>query len=189
MPGNDYLLGYLSHFVSPQRSYYAGILVTDIRGVPREFRHTEAIKPSRTQIVLYGDSLEASLGEDALAPALYDALTLKPDVLFIDKQSRPLFGSFLLRHRPSALLAALADRDIAFNDMLALEGDLLAAQDFELKGSSTERVYAYIEEDEDQSGGTIISMAQRSMNLISPFDRVRTVLSEVAQAEQGSART
>ena len=61
MPDNDYLLGYLAHFVSPQRGYYGGILVTDTRGVPREFRHTDAIKPTRTQTVLYGDSLEASL--------------------------------------------------------------------------------------------------------------------------------
>jgi len=122
MPDNDYLLGYLAHFVSPQRGYYGGILVTDTRGVPKEFRHTDAVKPTRTQTVLYGDSLEASLGTDALAPALYDSLTLKPHILLIEASSRPLFGSFLLKYRPSALLVALADRDHAFNDILSPEG-------------------------------------------------------------------
>ena len=186
MPEKSYLLGYLAHFVSPQRGYYGGLLVTDNQGVPREFRHTEAVKPNRTQVLLYGDSLEASLGTDALAPALYDALTIKPDLLIIDKQSRALFGSFLLQHRPAALLTALADRDLAFNDLLAMEGDLLAAQEFELKGSSEERVYAYIEDSANQIGNTILNEAQRSMNLISPLDRIRLVLTEVAQAERGA---
>ncbi|MCC5648066.1 hypothetical protein LC607_35310 [Nostoc sp. CHAB 5824] len=188
MPDNDYLLGYFAHFVSPQRGYYGGILVTDTRGVPKEFRHTDAVKPTRTQTVLYGDSLEASLGTDAIAPALYDALTIKPHILLIEAPSRPLFGSFLLKYRPAALLAALADRDLAFNDMLSLEGDLLAAQEFDLKGSSSERIYAYIEDSTDQQGNKILSTAQRSMNLITPFSRVTMVLTEVSQIETGTPR-
>ncbi len=186
MSEKQYLLGYFAHYVSPERGYYGGLLVTDIRGVPREFRHTEAIKPNRTQVLLYGDSLEASLGTDALAPALYGALTIKPDLLLIDAQGRALFGSFLLQSRPAAMLTVLADRDLAFNDYLTFEGELLAAQDYELKGSSENRIYAYIEDSADQKGNTILTDAQRSMNLLSPFDRVRSVLTEVSQTERGT---
>lgn len=57
MTDQNYLLGYLAHFVSPQQKYYGGILITDIRGVPKEFRHSEPIVPTQTQKILYGDSL------------------------------------------------------------------------------------------------------------------------------------
>ena len=189
MPNDDYLLGYLTYYMSPQHTYYGGLLVTDVRGVPREFRHSEAIKPNRTQTLLYGDSLEASLGADALAPALYDALTLKPTILLMDKGSRLLFGSFLLRYPPCALLVSLTDRDLAFNDIIAPEGNLLAAKDFDLKGTPTERVYAYIEDRPPHYvGETALEVAQKYMNLMSPFDRIRQVLMEVWQVEQTRTR-
>ncbi len=185
MRQDDYLLGYLAHYQTSQRAYYGGLLITNVRGIPLEFRHSEGIKPSRLQATLYGDSLDASVGSDALAPALYDALSAKPDLLLIDTGSRILFGSFLHAHRPAALLVPLDDPDKAFADSLSLDGSLLQAHDFDYKGSTSERIYAYIEEDHGHPVGTsALDLAQKTMNLLSPFDRIRTVLSEIAQAEQ-----
>ncbi|MCC6728773.1 MAG: hypothetical protein IT208_05480 [Chthonomonadales bacterium] len=182
----DFLLGYLAHFQSAQRAFYGGILVTDARGVPKEFRHSDGIRPTRMQITLYGDSLEASIGADALAPALYAALALKPDILLIDTSSRAVFGSFVHAHSPAALLVALNDPDLALADRLAVEGSLLDARDYDLKGSTAERVYAYIEEgSSEERGATVLEAAHRTMNLVSPFDRVRTVLAEIAQVDPG----
>ena len=185
----DYLLGYMAHYQTQQRAYYGGILVTDIRGVPKEFRHSEGIRPTRMQTTLYGDSLETSLGTDALAPALYGALTLKPDVLIVDKESRLLFGSFANAHTPAALLVPLPDPDLAFADTLTMDGNLLDARDFDLRGSTSERVYAYIEEGRSgDMGARALQAAQKTMNLMSPFERIRLVLAEVAQAEHGRSR-
>ncbi len=189
MSQDEALLGYFAYISTPQRAYYGGLLVTNTRGVPKEFRHSEAIKPSRLQATLYGDSLEASLGTDALAPALYDELTEKPTVLLMDTQGRALFGLFLHMHRPAAMLVALDDPDKAFGDVLCSEGNLLEARDYDYKGSTRERIYAYIEEESGQSTATrVLEVAQKTMNLLSPFERIRAVLTEIAQVEQGRSK-
>lgn len=189
MPDKEFLLGYMAHHQSQQRAYYGGILVTDVRGVPKEFRHSEGIRPTRMQNSLYGDSLEASLGMDALAPALYAALTVKPDVLLIDKESRILFGSFAHMHPPAALLVPLDDPDKAFAEELALDGNLLDARDYDLRGSNSERVYAYIEEGSSgDNGARALAAAHKKANLMTPFQRIRQVLTEIAQTEHGRTK-
>ena len=136
----DPLIGYLAHFVtSDQNHYFGGILTTDLRGIPKEFKHTEAVKPSRTQTILYGDTLELAIGTDAIAPALYASLSRKPNLLLIEKNGKPLFGSFLLEHSPSGLIVSLKSPDLAFGEYLANEGNLINALDFDLKNSSTDR--------------------------------------------------
>lgn len=187
----DYLLGFLAHYVTPQRAYYGGLLVTNTRGVPKEFRHSEAIKPSRLQASIYGDSLDSSLGSDAIAPALYNGLTLKPDILFIEKDGRDLFGTFLQQYTPSGFLVTLSDPELALPDYLTLsmDGDLLEPVDYDLRGSNAERVYAYLEDPTENSvSRQVLNLAQKRMNLFSPFARIRIVLMEIAQVEQGRTR-
>lgn len=189
MQEDNYLLGYLAHYVSPQGAYYGGLLVTDTRGIPIEFRHSAAVTPTRIQSLLYGDSLELSIGTDALAPELYRATNRKPDILLVDKDSRNLFGTFLIRYPPCALLVALADQDLALPDRIAFEGNSLYAVELAHKGSSSEKIYAYIEDTyPDYRGDTILKRAQSQMNLVSPFNRIRTVLEEISRTEPGRHR-
>ena len=181
---DDYLLGYLSYFFSQQKGYYGGLLVTDTRGVPKEFRHSEGVKPSKLQSTLYGDSLEASLGTDTLAPALYDALTVKPDILLINKAGKEMFGRFAHMYPPAALFIAYLDSDMAFADSLSSDGNLVHPASFDLKGDTKERLYAYMEDVAgSRKGSEILELAQTRMNLLSPFDRVDAVLAEIAQVK------
>ncbi len=191
MQEDNYLLGYLAHYVSPQGAYYGGLLVTDTRGIPVEFRHSAAVTPTRIQSLLYGDSLELSIGTDALAPELYRALTRKPDILLIDKGSRSLFGTFLVSYPPCALLVALADKDIgSLPDFIALEGiSSLYPVELAHKGANNEKIYAYIEDTySDNKGETVLKRAQSQMNLVSPFNRIRIVLEEISRTEPGRHR-
>lgn len=181
---NDYLLGCFAHYMTPQRAYYGGILITDVQGVPKEFRHSEAVRPSRLQATLYGESLEECLGTDALAPALYESIRLKPDILLIDKEGRELFGPYVNANAPAVLLVPLADRDLAFADVLSKDSDLLDAYDYDLKGSTTERIYAYIN-DIGNTVTQILAIAQKRMNIISPFGRIRTALAEISLVDSG----
>jgi len=175
----------MAHYVSPQRAYYGGILVTNAKGVPREFRHSEGVRPTKLQEALYGDSLELSLGLDALGPALYDALQLRPDVLLVDAESRQVFGSFLDAHPPAALLVVYDDPEKAFADTISPEGNLLGARELQLKTPSKDRLFAYIEEgDSGGAGFRALADAQKGMNLVSPFQRIRLVLAQVAETEQ-----
>jgi hypothetical protein len=192
MPRNlgDYLIGYLGRHVSQDGAYYAGLLVTNVRGVPREFRHSEGVKPTRLQAALYGESLEDSLGSDALAPALYDALGTRPDLLLIDREGRDLFGRFADAHRPAAMLVQYSDRDLAFGESLSKGGELLHPAEFAVKSHGTGYAHAYIEEDGvDPLGRSILDMASACMNLVSPFMRITEVLTEIAAADHSRRRT
>jgi hypothetical protein len=180
----DFHLGYLAHLYVPQtRAYYGGLLVTNTRGVPKEFRHSSAVKPTKAQLALYGDSLEESIGSEAIAPALFNALTAKIDLLLIDNQGRPLYGGYAHQHPPAALLRVVDDPDKAFGESIHPEGELLDARPFTLRGSSIGHLFAYLDDQGNPSAARALVVAQQRMNLLSPFDRIRTVLTEIAQSE------
>jgi hypothetical protein len=186
----DYLIGYLGHYVSQDGAYYGGLLVTNLRGVPREFRHSEGIKPTKLQNMLYGESLEDSLGGDALAPALYDALATRPDLLLIDRKGKDLFGRFAAGRCPAAMLVQYPDPDMAFGESLSEGGELLHPVEFVVKSHGVGCVHAYIEGNgASPLGRTILDMANKCMNLISPFKRVEEVLTEIAVADHSRRRT
>jgi hypothetical protein len=158
--------------------------------VPREFRHSEGIKSSRLQTALYGESLEDSLGSDALAPALYDALGTRPDLLLIDGEGRDLFGRFAAEHCPAAMLVQYPDRDMAFGESLSAGGELLHPVEFAVNSTGPGYAHAYIEEDGGSSlGRSILDMASVCMNVVSPFTRIAEVLQEIAAADQSRRRT
>ena len=188
MPEQEFILGFLAHYLSPQKHYYGGLLITNTRGVPKEFRHSEGVRPTTVQSTLYGDSLEESLGTDALAPALLDSISIKPDILLLDKHSRGMYGLFALLNPPSALLVPLADSELALADYLSSDGVSIEPEDFDLKGSDSERVYAYIHESGNNLGSKILATAQKSMNLISPFQRLRSVLEQISSVESGRTK-
>ncbi|HDS30020.1 MAG TPA: hypothetical protein ENN67_03155, partial [Firmicutes bacterium] len=56
----------LAEAVDPD-NWTGGLLVTDERGLPLDFRYVEPIKPSKLQKLIYGDSLTRYLKLDAIA--------------------------------------------------------------------------------------------------------------------------
>ncbi|GAB4468072.1 MAG: hypothetical protein OHK0029_40310 [Armatimonadaceae bacterium] len=173
-------IGYLAHYISPQKAYFGGLLVTDTKGTPKEFRHTEGVIPTKVQEMLYGDALATSIGSDAIAPALVNALMIKPDVLLIDQAGQPLFGRFAFLNPPSAMVAVYDDPAKNMTNFIAPEGNLLSGIPLELKGNSKEMLYVYME-DESQGSLKTLRVAEKRMNLSSPFLRIYNVLSEIAK--------
>jgi hypothetical protein len=183
--GREYLLGYLAWYKSAQSAYYGGILVTNDKGVPREFRHTSGITPLPVQSILYGDSLEVSIGSDAIAPALIGALQQKPDILLINTQGRKLFGRFVSEHPPAALIELLDDPEKALPYSLYDGGDLLTALSLKHPGSSSEHLFAYLLDDNDENGYICLNQAHNTMNLYSPFQRIHDVLNLIDKKGAG----
>lgn len=171
------LLGYLAWYKSSQSGYYGGILITNRKGVPVEFRHTSSVSPTTIQTLLYGDCLESGIGSDAMAPALVQALQHKPDILLIDTQGRRMFGRFVSEYPPAALLELLDDPDKAQTHSLYDGGDFLNAVALNHSGSASELLFAYLLDDADGNRQLCLSKAQSTMNLFSPFARIRDVLS------------
>lgn len=111
-----------------------------------------------------------------MAPPLVQALQKKPDVLLIDTQGRDLFGRFVSENPPAALMELLDDPDKALPHSLYDGGDTFHAVPLNHPGSASEHLFAYLLDDENGNGHTFLNMAQKTMNLFSPFQRIREVL-------------
>jgi len=75
------LLAYLLVRDVSEESWTGGLLVTDRRGFPLDFRYIEPIKPTRLQKLIYGSALKRYLLLDAIAGTLLKAA--KPNAEWI----------------------------------------------------------------------------------------------------------
>jgi hypothetical protein len=64
-------------------SYLGGLLLTDISGIPIDFRYTEPITPTKLQAVLYGKALEPHLKEEVIQKTLLKELKSAPDLFIL----------------------------------------------------------------------------------------------------------
>lgn len=64
--------------------YRGGLLVTDRRTVPLEFRCTTALSPSTMQRILYGRTLESTITIDLIGLPLLEGVSEKPTVIVSD---------------------------------------------------------------------------------------------------------
>ena len=79
------LVGYISIIELAPDLFRGGILLTDLRGKPQDFRCTSAIKPNSIQRVLYGGTLIEHMAMDLCGLPLLKALPKTPAVLFADR--------------------------------------------------------------------------------------------------------
>jgi hypothetical protein len=63
-------------------NWAGGLLVTDERGLPVDFRYVEPIRPSKLQKLIYGDSLTRYLKLEAIAGTLIKASKIQADWVF-----------------------------------------------------------------------------------------------------------
>ena len=75
-------LAYLVSKAIDDESWTGGLLVTDRRGLPVDFRYVEPIKPTRIQKLIYGGALKRYLLMDAIAGTLLKASGSKADWIF-----------------------------------------------------------------------------------------------------------
>lgn len=97
-------------------AFRGGILVTDSRGKPLEFRCTSAIQPTAVQKTLYGDTLRAHMCVELVARPLLATLKEKPKAVVVTQEEFiELRGHWqaplLLIARQGAEVASADDRD------------------------------------------------------------------------------
>lgn len=66
----DLKLGYLLVSNPVPNVYIGGLMITDARGLPVEFRYTEPIQPTKIQQVLYGQVLSAYIKREVILETL-----------------------------------------------------------------------------------------------------------------------
>jgi hypothetical protein len=81
------LLGYLAFYeTSSHEGYLGAILITDLQGIPQEFRYTQTVKPTVIQKTLYGSSLELYIGVNLCGIPLIQSLANKPSLVLVQKE-------------------------------------------------------------------------------------------------------
>jgi hypothetical protein len=77
------VIAYLDVLRLDPAGYLGGVLVVDEFGLPLEFRHTVALRPSRLQTTLYGDALDRYLRAAVITTRLLDDLERSPGVVLV----------------------------------------------------------------------------------------------------------
>ena len=73
-------IGYLSS-LKIEDQYIGGLLVTDIRAVPMEFKYTDPIQPTDNQKVMYGEVLDKTIHEEVIRANLLKAVKKVPSII------------------------------------------------------------------------------------------------------------
>lgn len=94
--GRETLLGFLALYqTSSQDGYLGAILISNLQGVPQEFRCTHPVKPTVVQKPLYGQALRPHIGVKLCGIPLIESIQIKPSLLVVHEE-------FMLDVRPSA---------------------------------------------------------------------------------------
>jgi len=84
-PG-DLKLAYLKITCPMPNVYLGGLMITDGRGLPVEFRYTEPIQPTRIQQVLYGQVLSSYIKREVILETLLKSVTAKFQALIVEDE-------------------------------------------------------------------------------------------------------
>lgn len=86
MKNNDLKLGYLLVTSPVPNVFVGGLMVTDSRGLPAEFRYTEPIQPTKIQQVLYGQVLSAYIKREVILETLLKNLESRFKCLLVEDE-------------------------------------------------------------------------------------------------------
>jgi len=78
-------IGFLTLHETANNGYLGSYLITDFKGIPKEFRCTHSIKPDPLQKALYGDALLPHIGIELCGKPLIKSSKNKPTLIIVDK--------------------------------------------------------------------------------------------------------
>ena len=78
-------IGYVLSLSVAEDVFMGGAMVTDVHGLPLEFRYTEPVRATKLQRILYGDVLEKYIHGDVIAGNLIGRLEQKPDLFVVSE--------------------------------------------------------------------------------------------------------
>ena len=100
MKPGDLKLAYLMVASPSPNIFVGGLMVTDGRGLPVEFRYSEPIQPTKIQQVLYGQVLSAYIKREVIMETLLKSVDTKFKCLLVEDESfvdYPARGFSILR--------------------------------------------------------------------------------------------
>lgn len=174
------LLGFLAVRTDDKTGHFVGaILVTDIEGVPKEFRCTDAIRPTSLQRTLYGKSLEAHVFVELCGRPLLKATTSRPEVVLVK-------AAALLPVRPQAscpVLHVTVDEPIQLAPTERQQGPWEKLERAESKYTPVwYRPHGDYPDDRD-TARDLLRTAFSTADPLEPFDRIDTALAKLAEQD------
>ncbi len=95
-------VGYVLSMAVADNVFMGGAMVTDMQGLPLEFRYTEPVRATKLQRVLYGDVLEKYIHGDVVAANLISRLEQKPELFLVGDAA--LLPAFVAAGKKAVLL-------------------------------------------------------------------------------------
>jgi hypothetical protein len=77
------MIGYLAVETREPLGYFGGILITDRFGLPVEFRHTLAVRPTKLQRALYGNALDRYVRAVVITERLVEGVQHEPAIILV----------------------------------------------------------------------------------------------------------
>lgn len=158
-PVTDLILCYLVCPTDASGAFHGAILLTDNRARPEHFAYVQPVKPSKLQKILYGSSLEEHIKVDVIAQKLWQGMSKKPDVLFVD--AIDLIAARRVSRVPTAFIAKVPDSERKSGSLSVVKYDT---------GPNV---------DDQSVVGEIIVGLETACDLVEPFARCRSALDEV----------
>jgi len=161
------------------QGYYGGVLVADALGKPLEFRcTTEAVRPTKVQRTLYGESLLPCIATELIGAPLLQAVQVRPEVVLVPDQ-------MLLELRPATTYPVLLVERYgeAFEVTDAVEEEAAASEAL-LRSPQSRfqpvvlRAHPRYAADASEWRGRLAEAFGR-MDLMEPFERVKTALEQL----------
>lgn len=167
------LIGFFS--VEPtidKKGYLGAILVLDDKGIPQEFRVTQAIKPTIIQKQLYGKSLLEYIGVTLCGKPLYNILRVKPIAIIVNQKELVELGSeidcFLVNIQT-------IDDTLVINNDAVREPEKIVSLNDEYKPLCSTFPRSYSDEKIKECIKRVTEFTH-AINLLEPFNRIRVAL-------------
>jgi len=169
-------IGYILANEISDDTFMGGLLVTDQKGFPLEFRYTDPVSPSGLQKIIYGHALDRYLIVEVISRSLIESVADKPDI-FITNSKLILELNELLG---APLISIQEGNESPFPELGHVSkldnGDIL--MQIHPSGSPAHITFAGDENDFDRIQ-PILAGVGSEMDLLEPIKRINEALNEI----------
>ncbi len=175
------LIGFFSvEATIDKKGYLGAILVLDDKGIPQEFRVTQAIKPTIIQKQLYGKSLLEYIGVTLCGKPLYNILRVKPVAIIVNQKELIELGSeidcYLVNIRT-------IDDTLVINNGTEKEPTKIVSLNDEFRPLSSTFPRNYNEEKIMECIKHVTEFTH-AIDLLEPFNRIKVALDTLSEQDK-----
>jgi hypothetical protein len=158
-------------------------LVVDFRGIPMDFRHTDPIRPTRLERILYGSALEVYLREELILESLAGAVEVKP-TLWICREPDLLAPLKSITRGKVLFLAPSSRPPLEAAGSMENAGEGGAVYMLQADSVSAPLRVAFPDNTREDEVKQIVGLlvdAAKTMELLEPFGRIQKALTSLGE--------